>query len=226
VTTSEQIGEIVAALVKAQSVMRNATMNKVNPHFKSKYADLAGIRDAVTTALTANGLAVIQTLDRFSADGHVGTYVITRLFHTSGQWIESRCQIPDCADMQKMGSAITYARRYSLSAICGIAADEDDDGHAAAASVKSSAKAKATPTRLPAAPPDKGGLIGVPLPPPPTTQSYDEWLVDIGAKADEGGDAWLRAISKSPIEYASQLRRDGATYKAIKTRASKIPVHA
>jgi hypothetical protein len=128
-TTSEQVNEIATALAKAQAGMKNAALNKVNPHFKSKYADLAGIRDTVIPPLTANGIAVVQTLD--AGMGGV-SFVLTRLLHTSGQWIEGCCPIPAAPDMQKMGSAITYARRYSLSAICGIAADEDDDGNAAA----------------------------------------------------------------------------------------------
>src|SRR5688572_5865463 len=100
--TSEQINEIAAALAKAQAGMKNAALNKVNPHFKSRYADLAGIRDTVVPTLAANGIAVVQTLDTDA--------LLTRLLHTSGQWIESRCPIPNVPDMQKMGSAITYAR--------------------------------------------------------------------------------------------------------------------
>lgn len=124
--TSEQINEIAAALSKAQGTMKNAHLNKVNPHFKSKYADLAGIRDAVTPALSQNGIAVVQGTD--FDDGQF--VVVTRLVHSSGQWFESR--FPIAIDKpQAMGSAYTYAKRYSLSAICNIAADEDDDANAA-----------------------------------------------------------------------------------------------
>jgi hypothetical protein len=106
--------------------MRNATLNKVNPHFKSKYADLAGIRDTVTPALAKHGLSIVQGTDTLDS----GIVVVTRLLHKSGQWIESR--FPIAYDKpQTMGSAYTYARRYSLSAICAISADEDDDANAA-----------------------------------------------------------------------------------------------
>src|SRR5687767_2258754 len=159
-TTSEQINEIAAALAKAQGVMKNAALNKVNPHFKSKYADLAGIRDTVIPSLAANGIAVVQTLD--AASEGVAYCLLTRLIHTSGQWIESLCPIPSGQDMQKMGSAITYARRYSLSAICGIAADEDDDANAAASTQASS------------------GLRAVPTKP----EGYDAWLTVIEGLAD------------------------------------------
>ena len=127
--TSDQINELATALSAAQAEMKNATLNKVNPHFKSKYADLAGIRDTVTPALTKHGLAVVQGTD--TTEG--GIVVVTRLLHKSGQWMESR--FPIAYDKpQTMGSAYTYARRYSLSAMCSISADEDDDANAANAS--------------------------------------------------------------------------------------------
>jgi hypothetical protein len=117
--TSEQISELAAALAKAQGMMENAVMNRINPHFKSKYADLAAIFDAARKPLSANGLAIVQT---------IGDSVLhTRLLHTSGQWIASEHPLPMSGRPQEIGSALTYARRYSLSALIGIAADEDDD---------------------------------------------------------------------------------------------------
>lgn len=124
--TSEQINELATALAAAQAEMKNATLNKINPHFKSKYADLAMIRDTVTPALSKHGIAVVQGTDTTET----GIVVVTRLVHKSGQWIESR--FPIAYDKpQTMGSAYTYAKRYSLAAICNIAADEDDDANAA-----------------------------------------------------------------------------------------------
>ena len=124
--TSEQINELATALAAAQAEMKNATLNKVNPHFKSKYADLAMIRDTVTPALAKNGIAVVQ-----GTDTEENTIVVfTRLIHKSGQWIESRFPIP-YDKPQAMGSGITYGRRYTLAAVTNIAAEEDDDGNAA-----------------------------------------------------------------------------------------------
>lgn len=124
--TSESIAELAKALATAQGEMKNAKLNKVNPHFKSRYADLAEIRDTVTPALTRHGLSVAQGTDMTES----GLVVVTRLMHLSGQWIESR--YPIAIDKpQAMGSAYTYAKRYSLAAICNIAADEDDDANAA-----------------------------------------------------------------------------------------------
>ena len=117
--TSEQISELAAALAAAQGMMENAVMNRVNPHFKSKYADLAAIFDAARKPLSANGLAIVQTI----GDG----VLHTRLLHASGQWIASEHPLPMSGRPQEIGSALTYARRYSLSALIGIAADEDDD---------------------------------------------------------------------------------------------------
>lgn len=129
--TSEQINELAAALAKAQAEIKNATLNKTNPHFKSRYADLAAVRDAVTAPLAKQGLALIQatTMDD---SGQGPLFVVTRLIHGSGQWLESIYPIiADTNKPQAMGSALTYARRYSISALCNIASEDDDDGESA-----------------------------------------------------------------------------------------------
>lgn len=124
--TSDAIDQIATALAKAQGEMKNAPLNKVNPHFKSRYADLAVIRDTVVPALSKNNIAVTQGTDFDNG----ALMVVTRLVHASGQWMESR--FPIAIDKpQAMGSAYTYAKRYSLSAICAISADDDDDANAA-----------------------------------------------------------------------------------------------
>ena len=125
---SESINELSAALAKAQGAMGNAPFNKTNPHFKSKYADLASVRDAVTPHLAANGLSLVQT----TMPGNGSMLVVTSLLHSSGQWLSSEYPIiNDVMKPQAMGSALTYARRYSISCICGIASEEDDDANAA-----------------------------------------------------------------------------------------------
>ena len=116
------LNELAAALAKAQGAMNNASMNRINPHFKSKYADLAALWDAVRKPLSDNGLSVVQII----RDGRLHTM----LLHTSGQRLCSDYPLPATARPQEMGSALTYARRYSLSALVGIAADEDDDANA------------------------------------------------------------------------------------------------
>jgi hypothetical protein len=132
-------GGIAAALAKAQTEMGKALKQANNPHFRSKYADLGNVMDACLPALNANGIAVIQPIGQ---DEH-GTYVETVLLHVSGEELRSRVPlIIGKPDMQGFGSAVTYARRYGLMAMAGIA-PEDDDGNAAAASPKKSPPAQA-----------------------------------------------------------------------------------
>jgi hypothetical protein len=121
--------KLTEALAKAQGEMHNATLNKVNPHFKSKYADLPTIRDATIPILAKHGLSVTQ----FTRVREGQTLVlVTRLSHSGGGFIEGEYPLPYQVDKpQAMGSAMTYARRYGLAAMCGIAAEEDDDANAA-----------------------------------------------------------------------------------------------
>lgn len=126
---SETIGEIASALATAQSELRPAVKDAVNPHLKSKYANLASVWEAAREPLVKNGLSVVQTF--WPAEPNTVT-VVTTLMHKSGEWIESPLTLPvGKNDAQGYGSAITYARRYGLSALLGVIADEDDDGHGA-----------------------------------------------------------------------------------------------
>ena len=145
---SATIGLLAAALAKAQALIKPAPKDKNNPFFNSMYADLASVWDAVRVPLASNGLAVIQT--PLQTDGK--TVVLrTVLAHESGEWISSVLVmspghvetrrdpqgnktsefVHDCSP-QALGSCLTYARRYALSAIAGVCAD-DDDGNAASA---------------------------------------------------------------------------------------------
>lgn len=127
--SSDQINELAAAMAKFQADLKPAIKGNTNPYFKSRYADLQACWDCCREALVKNGLSVVQ--GSRESNGEVVT-VDTRLMHASGQWIESSLTMkPAKADPQGIGSAVTYARRYALSAILGIVADEDDDGNAA-----------------------------------------------------------------------------------------------
>jgi len=119
---------IAIAFVKAQRDFAPALKTSTNPHFKSKYADLAACVEAVIDALNTNGIAMIQR----THDDETGVTVETVFIHESGETIESgRLHVPAAKnDPQGYGSALTYARRYSLMAACGIA-PEDDDGNSA-----------------------------------------------------------------------------------------------
>lgn len=125
---SEQINELGAALAKAQGLIEGAKKDSANPFFKSKYADLASVWEACRKHLSDNGLSVTQCPE----ESENGIAVETMLLHSSGQWIKSRYTMPvSKLDAQAVGSAITYARRYALASIVGIA-PEDEDGNAAA----------------------------------------------------------------------------------------------
>jgi hypothetical protein len=119
---------IATALVKAQKAFGPALKSSLNPHFKSRYADLSACVEAVIEGLNGAGIALIQ---RTSEDA-TGVTVETVFLHESGEMLEcGKLHVPASKqDPQGYGSALTYARRYSLMAACGIA-PEDDDGNAA-----------------------------------------------------------------------------------------------
>lgn len=125
---SPQLNELMQALAKAQGKITNALKDKKNPFFKSSYADLASVWECCREPLSSNGLSIIQTVDGTKE----AMVLVTCLGHSSGQWIKSRMPLMIMrADPQSLGSSLTYARRYALSAIVGICADEDDDGEKA-----------------------------------------------------------------------------------------------
>lgn len=125
--TSDTINDLAAALAKAQGEITGALKDSANPFFKSKYADLASCWDACRAPLSKNGLSVVQGLD--VSEGHL--YLKTRLLHATGQWISSTTPVTPKDDTpQGMGSALTYARRYALTAMVGVA-QVDDDANAA-----------------------------------------------------------------------------------------------
>ncbi|WNG69324.1 ERF family protein [Cupriavidus gilardii] len=141
---SESIKELASAFAKAQAAIEKAAKDKNNPHFRSKYADLGNVVDAIKPALEDNGLSFVQ----ISHDAEGAAKIETIVMHASGEWLS--CGVVSVPvnknDAQGFGSAMTYARRYSLQAAFGVA-PEDDDGNAAAAAAeaKQKAMAKAAP---------------------------------------------------------------------------------
>lgn len=121
---SESIKELATALSKAQALMEGAKKDAENPYFHSKYANLEAVWECARKPLTDNGLSVVQ----LPGKSELGHFLETTLMHSSGEFISGRmfiCPVKD--DPQGIGSAITYARRYSLMSALGIA-PEDDDG--------------------------------------------------------------------------------------------------
>ena len=176
---SETIGQLALALSKAQGQMKFAAKDANNPFFKSKYADLASVIEAIKVPLSANGIAFVQATDFEDS----AVIVETILLHESGEWISGKLRMqPTKNDPQGVGSAVTYAKRYGLQAIAGVPSD-DDDGNAAthqAAPAAKAAPAKPMPAKVKEAAaalkphakgtisgdPSEGDLTGIGEPPP------------------------------------------------------------
>ena len=118
----------IKALLKAQHAMESVKKDSLNPHFKNRYASLEAVIDATSKVFQENGFVVMQPCGR----DELGMYVETKILHTSGEAFSSRVYLVlSKQDMQGLGSAITYARRYGLLGMACLA-PEDDDGNMAA----------------------------------------------------------------------------------------------
>ena len=125
---SESITNLAKALSNFQGKMIAVKKDAINPFYKSRYATLDTIWETIRKPLSENGLSIAQTMNVFGDK----SLLETTLYHTSGEWISGTQLVnPIKDDPQSLGSAISYARRYSLSAILGIVADEDDDANVA-----------------------------------------------------------------------------------------------
>lgn len=131
-TRSEEIKQLALALCEAQKKMELAKKTSENPFFHSKYADLASVWDAIRIPFTENGFSISQ----FTETKDNQACVTTLLLHVSGEWLKSELVLPTTRydkeknpiplDPQAFGSALSYARRYALAALCGVATEDDD----------------------------------------------------------------------------------------------------
>lgn len=169
IDASVDIGEWAAAMAKAQGAMGNAMKNSENPHFRSKYADLSAFIDVARGPLSDNQIALVQ----IPASTRTGVAVVTMLVHKSGQFLRGRLDIPvQQPTAQTIGSAITYAKRYSLGGMLGIASEEDDDGNLATGrpptpqwnNSKPQARAQQPEPKRPVDPPASSKITSVPDP--------------------------------------------------------------
>jgi hypothetical protein len=202
---SETIDKLYPAFIAFQAEVPSVLKDGNNPHFKSKYATLPAITESVRPYLAKHGLGFTQSL----AYREGVQLIFTRVMHTSGQWMEDEGYIlnPTKNDPQGMASAVTYARRNTLGATCGIVTEEDDDGN--------KASEPAPVKKLPPVP-------AVKLPEP-------DWFNDLGeindkgkaaAKAVAGGMTWAEISRKYTItdfarnsvnDYASTLKPKNAS---------------
>jgi hypothetical protein len=158
-TRSESVNELAAALANAQAAIGHARKDADNPHFRHKYADLASVWDACRSALSAHGLSVVQSPRLVSGGESVWLVEVeTTLFHASGQFLGDTLAVPVAlTSAQAVGSAITYARRYALAALVGVApAGDDDDGDRAGEYSRPAPRGKITPATAPDPPKPSG----------------------------------------------------------------------
>jgi len=191
--TSEQIGDLAAALAKAQAEMEGAAKSSLNPHFKSRYPDLASVRDACIGPLAAQQIAVVQSPEVAG----VVVSVETMFIHASGQWLRGTvsCAARD-EGPQSIGSAITYLRRYSLLSFSGIA-PEDDDAEAA------HGRPKPAPASVPAEP-----------------DGFTPWLAVLSKIAEDGTLKLQAAWKASKPEHRDYLMATKLNqWEAIKAQA-------
>ena len=204
---------IAAAFVKAQKQFGPALKTNTNPHFKSKYADLSACVEAVIDALNSNGIALIQN----THESDSGVIVETVFLHESGEILSSgKLHVPAAKnDPQGYGSALTYARRYSLMAACGIA-PEDDDGNAA--------------SRNNVTPIERGAKVQLPkLTDEEAEREYEKWqkakilLVDDEGDPDNQkiADAWGRL----PSNVRTAIKRHGEAIAASKQLDQQAQQH-
>jgi hypothetical protein len=142
--TSDNIAEFAGALAKAQGEIQNPAKNRINPHFKSKYADIADGLDVIRPALSKNAIAIVQATELLDESMVI---LRTRLVHSSGQWMESTYPVGRFVKHQELGASLTYAKRQALFSIVGVAGDDDDDGNSATASTNGPRKSSASVKR-------------------------------------------------------------------------------
>lgn len=136
--TSDSIKNILPALFKVKSEIKELSKGAENPYFNSSYADLNTHLDGIEPALAKHDLMVLQPVQRDES----GDYVETIVYHSSGEWVSSSMSLQTVADMQKAGSAVTYARRYTLGALFSVKTVDDDGNAASGKAVEYKAKPK------------------------------------------------------------------------------------
>lgn len=253
---SETITTLAPALVKAAAQLAPVAKDATNPAFRNRYATLDAIMEQVRPVLAAHGLAVVQSMTQpETIDGRVvGVAIETRILHTSGEWIAGVVTLPvDKATAQGVGSAMSYGRRYGLSALLGLTA-EDDDGHAASQRPESkpaqarpevietrqASKADAAGGRLYQQVPSTPGSISLeqamkaPFPFKKTPAHHGKALGDLPLSVLESTAEWCRKTDADKfadlitklelvIGYLWQLEQEQADADAQEAQAHDLP---
>lgn len=195
---SESIANLAKALSSAQAEVANPTNTAINPFYKSKYAPLPDVLNALKSVMGKYGLAAIQ--NPYTEDDKV--LITTMITHESGEWLETDplALRPEKNTPQGVGSAITYGRRYALSAVLGIASEEDDDGNSN--ETKKPASSATTTTQKNKKEDEK--------PEETTEETTEETVVDINE------------INKIKAEIMTNAREKSAKSTEIKTKVKEI----
>ena len=215
-----QTDKLIAALARAQAVMANPPRNREvtvrmakGGSYTFRYATLDRILETVRKPLAENGLCVSQALE----NGENGKYrLVTRLLHESGQSLQSRTPLlVEHAGNQAFGSALTYMRRYALTALLGIAADEDDDANAADGNVVETANSTDhQPPTTGHQPPDNGVIAE---PPRPNGQAGTDWIA-WGAQMAEA----MQNPNRGNLKPQFWMERNHASLMKCKKEAPKV----
>ena len=227
-TRSESINELATALAKAQGEIEGASKTAENPHFRSKYADLAAVWDACREPLSRHGLSVVQ-LPRLVAIGEASWMVEceTLILHTSGQFIGETWAVPVTqVSAHGCGSALTYSRRQSLMALVGIA-PEDDDANAAVGPV-------AGAVRKPARTEQRGvatvKVLGIVIRPSNTPGELEKFIITADDKATyqtfikaHAGTAKAAQEAAMPVEIKYRQESFGRVIESIAERDAVEP---
>jgi hypothetical protein len=207
---------IAAALVKAQKEFGPALKTSTNPHFRSRYADLSACVEAVIDALNNNGIYLMQLTDEHEG----GVKVSTTFIHESGEQLSGGTLFMPATkhDAQGFGSALSYARRYSLMAACGIAPEEDDGNHATKTAPVAAPKAMPKPVaKTPEAPP--------PAPPAKMGNVVNQWQLKVSAEPGTSVDDWSVSIADTTnfaLEMAQSVDDVNSIYKINKAVYDKL----
>ena len=184
---------LVDALAAAQAEMKNPTFDKINPHFKSKFASLAAVRDAVVPVLARHGIAMTQTYGFID-----GAQLLVTTLHYGDDRIVSQVPLPAYQQPQQWASATTYIRRVSLMAIAGVCGDDDDDAEEATQTARKSPQNVAP-------------------------EGFSEWWADMTAFADHGSDVLRTAWTGASVDLRNHVQaHHSAEWAALKTKASKV----
>ncbi len=215
---SESIALLSKSLVKAQSKLKPLLKDSVNPHFRNGYASLVAVSDAAKEALNAQGIALVQ-LSEPSAPGTLRLETI--LLHESGEWLSGVLEMPlPKADPQGWGSAQTYARRYSILAVIGLAAEDGDDDAAAAMPSPAPQKAPPAPVRAPQSPVKPPAPVDPPVDWEKWQRAFSALLAGMGANAQaaiEGaGVPFDPSLALYRLMEDSEKRRIYAVVKGLK----------